>query len=424
MRRNIVTMLLWFGAAAIFTIHVIMQHRKTREQVEEISEQQITEVKTTILKRTELENIPLIKQNVHEGTDEKSNSEINAQNHDRTAEKRELSDINSAGDINNNYQQHDSGSGTINLQNSLEKLQEEVEKLKIENKRLVERERQFKNLARRLATQLKGREGGLLPKLDPHLPWVFAITPTYARFTQKADLVRLSQTLLHVTNLHWILVEDSTFRTDLVSRFLHESGLSFTHLNIRTPAKAQRKKGEKHNRHHRGVFQRNIALQWLRNNVDPQKTPGVVYFMDDDNTYHRKIFDEMRKTRRVSIWGVGLTGGARWAGPVVKNGKVIRFHTNWAHDRTFPIDMAGFAVSLEYLLKEKRDVKFDMNAKRGYLEPTFLGQLTTMDQLEPLADNATKIYVWHTRTEIPRASVSGEKKLIKLGKPSDPSIEV
>lgn len=427
MRRNVVTVLLWMGAAAIFTIHVITQHRKSKEQVDDINERHISDVKTTIQKRTEIENIH---QNINtknheeeeDETDRKLENDVD-QNH---VDKRELNDVNSASDVNNNYQhnQHDSGSGTVNLQNSLEKLQEEVEKLKVENKRLLEREHQFKNLARRLATQLKGREGGLLPKLDPYLPWIFAITPTYSRFTQKADLVRLSQTLLHVTNLHWILVEDSTFRTDLVSRFLHESGLSFTHLNARTPYKLQRKKGEKNNRHHRGVPQRNNALQWLRDNVDPKKTPGVVYFMDDDNTYHRKIFDEMRRTRRVSIWGVGFTGAAKWAGPIVKNGKVVRFHTNWAHDRSFPIDMAGFAVSLDYLLKEKKDVKFDMEAKRGYLEPTFLSQLTTMDQLEPMADNATKIYVWHTRTELPRASVSGEKALIKQGKPSDPAIEV
>ena len=285
-------MLLWFGAAAIFTVHVILQHRKSKDQIEEISERQITEVKTTILKRTELENIHQIKHSSHDESDEQLNNDIEAQDHDRNFEKRATND--SAGDTSN-YVQHDGGSGNINLQNYLDKAQEELERLKTENNRLIERENQFKNLARRLATQLKGREGGLLPKLDPYLPWIFAITPTYARFTQKADLVRLGQTLLHVTNLHWILVEDASYRTDLVSRFLQESGISFTHLNIRTPPKMQRKKGDKHNKHHRGVVQRNIALQWLRDNVDSQKTPGVVYFMDDDNTYHRKIFDEVRK---------------------------------------------------------------------------------------------------------------------------------
>ena len=168
-----------------------------------------------------------------------------------------------------------------------------IDKLKKEIQVLKRKEKQLKSLARRLASKLKGNEGGTLPKLDPKIPWVFAITPTFVRFTQKADLVRLSNTLLHVTNLHWIIVEDHTFRTDLVSRLLHETGLSFTHLNYRTPVEMQRKKGEPRRKHHRGVGQRNTGLQWLRDNVDPDKTPGTVYFMDDDNTYHTKIFDEV-----------------------------------------------------------------------------------------------------------------------------------
>ena len=180
---------------------------------------------------------------------------------------------------------------TASLENQYKR---KIEKLKKEVDMLKRKEKQLKSLARRLASKIKGKESGTLPKLDPNIPWVFAITPTYARFTQKADLVRLSSTLLHVTNLHWILVEDHTFRTDLVSRLLHETGLSFTHLNYRTPMDMQRKKGEPRRKHHRGVGQRNIALQWLRDNIDADKTPGAVYFMDDDNTYHTRIFDEVR----------------------------------------------------------------------------------------------------------------------------------
>ena len=177
----------------------------------------------------------------------------------------------------------------------IKQLKKTIDKLKQDISGLKRKEKQLKNLARRLAAKLKGKESGLLPKLDPKLPWIFAITPTYARFTQKADLVRLSQTLMHVTNLHWIIIEDSTYRTELVSRFLHETGLSFTHLNTRTPPEMQRKKGESRRKNHRGVLQRNLGLQWLRENVDPDKTPGVVYFMDDDNTYHIKIFDEVSR---------------------------------------------------------------------------------------------------------------------------------
>lgn len=43
-----------------------------------------------------------------------------------------------------------------------------------------------------------------------------------------------------------------------------------------------------------GVEQRNMALEWLRGHLkkaDDKK--GVVYFMDDDNTYSLKVFDEV-----------------------------------------------------------------------------------------------------------------------------------
>lgn len=101
----------------------------------------------------------------------------------------------------------------------------------------------------------------------------------------------------------------------------------------------------------------------------------------------------MRWTKNVSVWPVALTGGARWAGPVVSDGKVVRFHTNWAKDRKFPIDMAAFAVNLNVLIKKYPNAKFDDSVKRGYLEPTFLSTITTVDQLEPLADNCTKVGV-------------------------------
>ena len=34
------------------------------------------------------------------------------------------------------------------------------------------------------------------------IPTIYVITPTHTRFTQKADLTRLSQTFLHVPKLH------------------------------------------------------------------------------------------------------------------------------------------------------------------------------------------------------------------------------
>ena len=75
-----------------------------------------------------------------------------------------------------------------------------------------------------------------LPSRNKPLPPIYMVTPTYARWTQKADLTRLAQTLMHVPNLHWIVVEDSEEKTKLVTSFLlrHKQLLKSTHLNVRT----------------------------------------------------------------------------------------------------------------------------------------------------------------------------------------------
>ena len=125
------------------------------------------------------------------------------------------------------------------------------------------------------------------------LPTIFAITPTYQRFLQKAELTRVSNTFHLVPNFHWIVVEDSAEKTRLVENFLNQSGLDFTHLNIRTPRLLRRSKSKPRWTKSRGLEQRNKALDWLRENVNPNTTRGVVYFADDDNTYDRKLFEEV-----------------------------------------------------------------------------------------------------------------------------------
>ncbi|CAJ0961594.1 unnamed protein product [Ranitomeya imitator] len=237
---------------------------------------------------------------------------------------------------------------------------------------------------------------------------------------QRAELTRLSQTLLLVPALHWIVVEDSAQRTSLVSDLLAQSELQYTHLHVQTPPAMKLKDSDPNWLKPRGVEQRNEALHWLRENRSP-KDHGVVYFADDDNTYSIKIFQEMRNTHKVSVWPVGLVGGLRYEGPLVTGGKVVSFHTAWKTHRPFPIDMAGFAVSLTLLLNHPK-AQFDPNAERGFLESSLLGPLVTVGELEPKADNCTKIWVWHTRTEKPK--LKQEELLEKQGKGSDPKILV
>ncbi|XP_026869785.2 galactosylgalactosylxylosylprotein 3-beta-glucuronosyltransferase 3 [Electrophorus electricus] len=259
------------------------------------------------------------------------------------------------------------------------------------------------------------------------LPTIYVITPTYARLVQKAELTRLSQTFLHVPQLHWILVEDAPSPTPLVRDFLASSGLTYTHLHVLTPKDKKLQEGDPGWLKPRGVEQRNEALRWLRETAaaaggkGPPPENAVVYFADDDNTYSLQLFEEMRYTQRVSVWPVGLVGGMRFERPVVQDGKVVRFHTGWRPGRPFPIDMAGFAVSLKLLLANPK-ARFDGDAQMGFLESSLLQNLVTIEGLEPKADMCTKVLVWHTRTEKPK--MKREEALVKQGIGSDPNVEV
>ncbi|XP_054263194.1 galactosylgalactosylxylosylprotein 3-beta-glucuronosyltransferase I-like [Macrosteles quadrilineatus] len=258
---------------------------------------------------------------------------------------------------------------------------------------------------------------------DPDLPVIYAITPTYARPVQKAELTRLSHTLMLVQNLHWIVVEDSDHKTALVSSLLTETHLNFTHLYEQTPAEWKHKPKEPNWVKPRGVLQRNKALAWLRANLNAEVDRGVVYFADDDNAYSLQLFNEMRLTREVSVWPVGLVGGLMVEKPEVNltTGRVVGWNSQWRPERPFPIDMAGFAINLQHLLK-RPEVKFLLQVKGGWQESELLTHLTTLDRLEPLADNCTKVYVWHTRTEAPKLNM--EDKLKAKGKRSDDGIQV
>lgn len=137
------------------------------------------------------------------------------------------------------------------------------------------------------------------PPWSDTLPTIHVVTPTYSRPVQKAELTRLANTLLHVPNLHWILVEDSQRRTPLITRLLRDTGLNYTHLNVETPRNYKLRGDMRDPRIPRGTMQRNLALRWLRETFNKNNSqPGIVYFADDDNTYSLELFEEVR-----ACWG-------------------------------------------------------------------------------------------------------------------------
>ncbi|XP_076634607.1 glucuronyltransferase P [Colletes latitarsis] len=240
---------------------------------------------------------------------------------------------------------------------------------------------------------------------------LYIITPTYRRPEQIPELTRMSHTLMLVKNVHWLVIEDATVATKQVTRLLERTGLQFDHMTAPMPEKYKQKKGAKP----RGVSNRNRGLQWIRANA----TTGVFYFADDDNTYDITLFDEIRRTKRVSMFPVGLCTKFGLSSPIIKNGSFVGFYDGWIAGRKFPVDMAGFAVSVEFLLQRPNAT---MPFKAGYEEDGFLKSLTPLEpkDIEFLADNCTKVLAWHTQTKKnePSAPLNlklyGETNLVKL----------
>ena len=225
---------------------------------------------------------------------------------------------------------------------------------------------------------------------------LYLVTPTYTRLTQKADLVRLSQTLMHVDNIIWILVEDRSSKSDLVRNLLERSGLEYVHLNVETPDIFRLRPGEKKYVQHRGVEQRNMALDWLRMNAGLRS--GVVYFMDDDNTYDIELFHHMRLVRKIGIWPVALTGGNNYEGPLCEKGRVYGWYSIWDTKRRFPIDMSGFAINLKLFL-DSPSVYWNRKSKIGNMESDLLIALEIeWGDLETIDATCSRVLVWHTQT--------------------------
>lgn len=82
---------------------------------------------------------------------------------------------------------------------------------------------------------------------------------------------------------------------------------------------------------------------------------------------------------------------------------MVGFFDSWPAKRLWPVDMAGFAVSIEYLGQHPNAT---MPYKAGHEEDGFLRSLQlTLDDIEPKASNCTEVLVWHTQTKKTKQSV-------------------
>lgn len=267
------------------------------------------------------------------------------------------------------------------------------ERIRIESKPLEPDANRWKDALKPISSHVDMKS-----KIQQHTDdlLIYFITPTFKRPSQLVDLIRLSQTLMHDAAIYWIVVEDSEQCTQRVRDVLIRSKLLFAHINALTPPQIKAMEvGPK------GVAQRNAGLQV----VEEIGMHGIVYFGDDDNAYDLRLFPQLRQTQYVSVFGVGFVGGGTYERCVVspETGKVWYIATNWAGDRTFPLDMAGFAFHTRAIFARKP--RFRNDWPMGFLETRFVEQLVShMSQLQPLNNNCTDIFVWHVKTSGPNAN--------------------
>ena len=193
---------------------------------------------------------------------------------------------------------------------------------------------------------------------------------------------------MQVDNIHWIVVEDSSRKSAFVTSLLARMPFPCKHL-FALSSFAERKTRT------RGASQRNAGLSQLLK--EPIGDGDVIYFADDDNTYDVRLFDDIRKTRRVGVFPVGFMKPLPFTTPVVRDGVVVDFLDHWPAKRTFMVDMAGFSVNIGFW--RQRGSPLFVARALGYLEDDFLKSLNiTLKDLEPLAANCSQLLVWHTKT--------------------------
>ena len=149
-----------------------------------------------------------------------------------------------------------------------------------------------------------------------------------------------------------------------------------------------------------------------------------MYFGDDDNEYDPRVFEEISKINRVGVWPVGFPfamAPTHVEAPAVNaSGSVVGFYSKFCDKRRYNVDMAGFALRVS----AAKAASFSRRSKPGHLEDDFLraalGEGADRRALEPLADGATQVLVWHLGWKFDREK--GKWKLMyEVRQPPDPA---
>ncbi|KAI6196796.1 Galactosylgalactosylxylosylprotein 3-beta-glucuronosyltransferase [Aphelenchoides besseyi] len=232
---------------------------------------------------------------------------------------------------------------------------------------------------------------------------IIIITPTHQRPERLADMTRFAQTLMHIRNIHWVVIEDSNATVPAVERILQRSRIPYVYFYTTTKPGFPRR-GWVGLVVSAAVLMQRIAT-WVSNTFEKNyrnyRRNAVVYFADDDNSYDIRLFDRyIRKVKTLGIWAVGLAGGALVEAPHVENGTITKFDVMYAPSRKFATDMAGFALGLPLVLNS--NASFHQGCVKVSPESCFLSQFKLeRKDAQPFGynDDPKEILVWHTKTK-------------------------
>ncbi|VBB29765.1 unnamed protein product [Acanthocheilonema viteae] len=206
-------------------------------------------------------------------------------------------------------------------------------------------------------------------------------------------MTRLSQTLMHISQLIWIVVEDAAHISLPVKQLLDRSNLQYYYLAVKRRPEVPA----------RGWTGRDAGLNFVRRRFASMGNNAVVYFADDDNTYDIRLFNRyIRNVEKVGVWAVGLVAYNTVEAPKVLNKKVVGWQTIYAPKRKWGFDMAGFAVNLQLLLQHPK-AGWRRKCREHSPEPCLMNNLNiSWDDLTPFGVNSwpRDILVWHTKTTV------------------------
>ncbi|KAK9899152.1 glycosyltransferase family 43 protein [Cystobasidium minutum MCA 4210] len=199
-------------------------------------------------------------------------------------------------------------------------------------------------------------------KLKPNLPTAYAFTRTSSHgrlgaldkrlryFARHADTIKEYYQLVEKEGYAdgksakdrqflWMVIEDDDHINPDLAKWLEASEIPYLYV-AHGPTRWY------------GLAQWNLAYSIAIFLRDTLLGDGPVVSVDDDGMVKPEMFRRIWAVKKVITWQVGNFHtidhpGSTWEGPFTEKGKLVRWHNSWSWgpNRTFPLDMGGFAVN-------------------------------------------------------------------------------